>query len=87
MIQMNSLMEYLKRMDPQKRTVFLMLFIIILFHFLVIPLWMWNLGLWAFLVGDQWTGSVFVASLVILIKADPLQWDGANDRKSFFQEI
>ena len=47
MIQMNSLMEYLKRMDPQKRNVVVMLFIIILFHFLVIPLLIWNLGLCA----------------------------------------
>jgi len=39
-------------MNPQKRTVYLMLFIIVLFHFAIIPLWMWNLGLWP--RGNTW---------------------------------
>jgi hypothetical protein len=32
-------------MNPQKRTVYLMLFIIVVFHAVVIPLWMWSVGL------------------------------------------
>ena len=38
-------LSFIKNMNPQKRTVYLMLFIVVLFHFAVIPLWMWNLGL------------------------------------------
>ncbi len=38
-------LSFIKKMNPQKRIVYLMLFIIVLFHFAVIPLWMWNLGL------------------------------------------
>ena len=38
-------LSFIKNMNPQKLTVYLMLFIIVLFHFAVIPLWMWNLGL------------------------------------------
>jgi hypothetical protein len=35
-----------EEVNPQKRTVYLMLFIIILFHAVVIPVWMWSVGLW-----------------------------------------
>ena len=38
-----------EEVNPQKRTVYLMLFIIILFHAVVIPVWMWSIGLWAIL--------------------------------------
>ena len=33
------------KVNPQKRTVYLMLFIIILFHAVVIPVWMWSVDL------------------------------------------
>jgi len=36
-------------MNPQKRTVYLMLFIIVLFHAVVIPVWMRSVGLWVIL--------------------------------------
>ncbi len=32
-------------MDPQKRIVYLMLGICIALHFIIIPIWMWSLGL------------------------------------------
>jgi len=32
-------------MDPQKRTVYLMLGICVFLHFILIPIWMWSLGL------------------------------------------
>jgi len=38
-------LSLIKKVNPQKRIAYLMLFIIILFHFAVIPIWMWNLGL------------------------------------------
>ena len=85
MIQMHSLMEYLKRMNPQNS-----IFNAVYNYFISLfsnPTVDVDPRVMSVLVGDQWTRSVFVASLVILIKADPLQWDGANDCKSFFQEI
>ena len=42
---MMKTLSFIKNMNAQKRTVYLMLFIIVLFHFAVIPLWMWNLEL------------------------------------------
>ena len=41
--------KWVEEVNPQKRTVYLMLFIIILFHAVVIPVWMWSIGLWAIL--------------------------------------
>ena len=34
-----------KNCKPQKRIVYLMFFIVLLFHIVVIPVWMWKLGL------------------------------------------
>ena len=42
---MKKALSLIRKVNPQKRTVYLMLFIIILFHFAVIPIWMWQLGL------------------------------------------
>ena len=85
MIQMHSLMEYLKRMNPQN-----IIFNAVYNYFISLfsnPTVDVDPRVMSVLVGDQWTRSVFLVSLMILKKADPLQWDGANDRKSFFKEI
>ena len=42
---MKKALSLINKVNPQKRAVYFMLFIIILFHFVVIPIWIWSLGL------------------------------------------